>query len=68
MWKWTVEFLNKFQGRGIKIAKVNSILVVKTSIFLITNRSLSDVIMSYRFFALSLHLLLLSQYTLGETP
>ena len=29
MWKWMVEFLSKFQGRGIKIARVNSIHFAK---------------------------------------
>ena len=27
--KWTVEFLRKFENRGIKIARVNSILITK---------------------------------------
>ena len=25
MWKWMVKFLSKFQGRGIKIDRINSI-------------------------------------------
>ena len=29
MWKWIGEFLSKFQGRGMKIARVNSIRVAK---------------------------------------
>ena len=33
MWKWMVEFLRKFQGRGIKIDRVNSIRVAKPLIF-----------------------------------
>ena len=34
VWKWMVEFLSKFQGRGIKIGRVNSICVAKPLIFL----------------------------------
>ena len=29
MRKWMVEFLRKFENRGIKIARVNSILITK---------------------------------------
>ena len=32
MWKWMVEFLSKYQGRGIKIDNVNSIRVTKSII------------------------------------
>ena len=38
MWKWMVEYLSKFQhfqGRGIKIDRVNSNLVAKSMIFII---------------------------------
>ena len=31
--KWTVEFLSKFQGRGIKIVQINSIRISKPFIF-----------------------------------
>ena len=31
--KWIVEFLSKFQGRGIQILQVNSIRVAKSLIF-----------------------------------
>ena len=47
-----VEFLSKFHGRGIKIARVNYIRVAKPLIFLqylTCCCSLSDVIVSYRF-------------------
>ena len=30
MWEWMVEFLRKFENRGIKIARVNSILITKS--------------------------------------
>ena len=30
MGKWMVEFLNKFKGRSIKFARVNSICIAKT--------------------------------------
>ena len=30
IWKLIVEFLRKFQNRGIKIARVNSILITKS--------------------------------------
>ena len=30
MQKWIVEFLRKFENRGIKIARVNSILIPKS--------------------------------------
>ena len=33
MWKLMVKLLSKFQGRGIKIDKVNSIRVAKSMIF-----------------------------------
>ena len=33
MWKWIVEFLSKFQGRGIKIDRVISIRVSISMIF-----------------------------------
>ena len=33
IWKWMVEFLSKFQGRGIKIYRVNSIRLAKQFIF-----------------------------------
>ena len=33
MWKWMVESINKFQRRGIKIDRVNSIRVAKSMIF-----------------------------------
>ena len=33
MWKWMVEFLTRFQGRGVNIDRVNSIRVVKPLIF-----------------------------------
>ena len=33
IWKWMVEFLSKFQSRGIKIDRVNSISVYKSIIF-----------------------------------
>ena len=34
MYKWMVEFFSKFQGRGIKMNRVNSIPVAKSLIFL----------------------------------
>ena len=52
MWKWIVKFLSKFQGRSIKIDRVSSIRVSKSTIFfniLSAVARLSDVIMSYRF-------------------
>ena len=30
MRKWMIEFLRKFENRGIKIARVNSILIAKS--------------------------------------
>ena len=33
MWKWMLQFLCKFQGRDIKIGKVNSIRFAKLLIF-----------------------------------
>ena len=33
MWKWKIKFFTKFQGRGIKIARVNSILLAKPLIY-----------------------------------
>ena len=48
-----VEFLSKFLGLGINIDIVNSILVAKSMIFFNILRehcTVSDVIMSYRFF------------------
>ena len=30
MRKWTVEFIRKFENRGIKISRVNSILITKS--------------------------------------
>ena len=33
MCKWIIEFLSKFQGRGIKINRVNLICVAKQLIF-----------------------------------
>ena len=32
MWKWMVEFHSKFQGRDIKIDRVNSIRITKSMI------------------------------------
>ena len=54
------EFLSKFHGRGIKIEMkelVNSILVKPLFVF-----NILRVAAGYRVFALSLHLLLVSQY------
>ena len=33
MWKWMVEFLSQFKGRGMKIDRVNSSRVAKSMIF-----------------------------------
>ena len=60
MWKWMVEFLSKFQGRGIKIDRVNSILVDKSIIFFNILREIAPWVTSswaIVFFALSLRLL-----------
>lgn len=61
--KWIAEFLNKFQGCGIKIARVDSIWVGKPLIllqYLSCHSKTSDVIISHRFlkdfFAFNLHL------------
>ena len=58
-----MNFSAKFQGRGIKIDRVNSIRAI--SIILFDSRgSLSDVIMSYRFLCVELASTSLSLYTL----
>ena len=37
-WKWMVEFLSKFQGRRLKIDRVNSIGVARPLIFINISR------------------------------
>ena len=41
MWTWMVEFLSKFQGRGINIDRVNSIHVSKSMIFFSNLRAIA---------------------------
>ena len=58
MWKWMVEFLKNFHDRGIKIARVNSILIAKLSIFfyiLLAFASWMTSSWAIVFFTLSLH-------------
>ena len=60
MWKWIVEFLSKFQGRGIKIIIVNSIRVGISMIFFNILHAIAPWVTSswaIVFFALSLRLL-----------
>ena len=60
IWKWMVEFLSKFQGRGIKIDRVNLIRFAKSMIFFNIFRAITPwVTTSWAivFFALSLRLL-----------
>ena len=65
---WMVKFLAKFQGiRGSKIDSVNSIRVAKPLTFFNILRSVVRYVRSswaIVFFALSLHLLLLSLYSI----
>ena len=62
MWKSMVEFLSKFQDRGIKIDRVHSIFVDKPLNFF--SWSLSNAIVNCRFPAVSSYILLISLYTL----
>ena len=69
MRKWMVEFLNKFQGRGIKIHRDNLIRVAKSIIFFNILRAIAPWVTSswaIVFFALSLRLLPLV-YIFGST-
>ena len=61
-----VEFLNKFQGRSIKIAKDNSIRVDKPLIFFNILRAISPQVTSWAivFFELSVRWAYLVSYTL----
>ena len=60
MWKWMVEFLSKFQCRGIKIDRVYSIRVAKSMIFFNILRAIAPSVTSswaIVFFAMCLRLL-----------
>ena len=70
MWKWIFEFLSKFHGRGIKIARVNSILVAKPLIFFNILRAVTRQVTSLWAIVIHsfhLHLPFLSLYTLTYT-
>ena len=65
MWKWMIEFLSKFQGRVIKIDRVNSIRVAKSRIYFNILRAIAPWVTSSRanvFFALTLRRLPLFLY------
>ena len=66
IWKWMVEFLYQFQGRGIKIDRDNSIRVAKPLIFFdilcVVARKVTSSWAIY-FFVLSFHLPIRSLYT-----